>query len=793
MDAGDGMSSVPPWPSSSSVQRAVYLASILSIQPRAYLLRRHAVFFLIVSLALAACGRQPPAAPRVAPLPQVSGTLEVGGLSSPVRVVRDRWGVPHIDAATQDDLFFAQGFVQAEDRLFQMDLWRRSVQGRLSEVLGANFIERDVMTRRIQYHGDLDADWASYGPDARSIAGAFVRGVNAWAAMAREHPPEEFVLAGWRPDFWTPEDLLNRTDAFVASENAAAQVLRARLVAAVGVRRADMLLPTGLRGATDLPRGLDLSTISPVVADALRRVGTPPFFMGLAAIPSTPPGRAGSNAWVIAPARSATGSAILANDPHQRFDHPSWRYLVQLHAPGWDVIGATSPWLPGVAIGHNDRVAWGLTALAADAQDLYVEKVNPANPHQVQERGRWVDTDFTQGELPVKGRAEPFTFDLERTRHGVIVAVDRGRNLAFTVRWAGSEPGTAAGLGALALDRARSWPEFRSALARWKAPASDVVYADVDGNTGHQAVALVPEGWSGAVPAPGWTGAHEWRGWRTLDDLPHAFNPRLGYTIAANGSVPRTARLLEALGDARMLGVDDFKKLQHDTVSWNAAQLLPLLAGSHADRAEVEQARQRLVAWDLRVSADSTAATLYVFWERALRRILADAELQPTLAREYLPAANALNLPLPALVPASTLVDAVASALDDLRAATGSTAAPPWGSLHTVMFRHPLGVTEAARHRFNIGPFPLAGYDSTVMESDGRIEATGGASYRQIIDLADWDRMVASNAPGQSGSPSSPHFADLAALWAAGQYFPLAFSAAAVGASAETTLTLVPR
>jgi penicillin amidase len=446
-----------------------------------------------------------------------------------------------------------------------------------------------------------------------------------------------------------------------------------------------------------------------------------------------------------------------------------------------------------VAIGHNDRVAWGLTALAADAQDLYVEKVNPANPHQVQERGRWVDTDFTQGELPVKGRAEPFTFDLERTRHGVIVAVDRGRNLAFTVRWAGSEPGTAAGLGALALDRARSWPEFRSALARWKAPASDVVYADVDGNTGHQAVALVPEGWSGAVPAPGWTGAHEWRGWRTLDDLPHAFNPRLGYTIAANGSVPRTGRLLEALGDARMLGVDDFKKLQHDTVSWNAAQLLPLLAGAHADRAEVEQARQRLVAWDLRVSADSTAATLYVFWERALRRILADAELQPTLAREYLPAANALNLPLPALVPASTLVDAVASALDDLRAATGSTAAPPWGSLHTVMFRHPLGVTEAARHRFNMGPFPLAGYDSTVMASDGRIEATGGASYRQIIDLADWDRMVASNAPGQSGSPSSPHFADLATLWVAGQYFPLAFSAAAVSASAETTLTLVPR
>ena len=192
-------------------------------------------------------------------MPQVSGTLAVAGLTAPVRIVRDTWGVPHIYAQSQDDLFFAQGFVQAQDRLFQMDLWRRSAQGRLSEVLGPNFIERDAMTRRMQYRGDPAAEWASYGPDAKAIAEAFVRGVNAWVALARERPPEEFVLAGWKPEPWSADDLLNRTDAFTASGDALDEVFRARLVAAVGLARARLLLP-GER-AIEAPAGLDAAAV----------------------------------------------------------------------------------------------------------------------------------------------------------------------------------------------------------------------------------------------------------------------------------------------------------------------------------------------------------------------------------------------------------------------------------------------------------------------------------------------------------------------------------------------------
>src|SRR5438132_5328922 len=251
---------------------------------------------LLAAAAIPACGRpaSPPA--RHAPaLPQASGTLAVAGLAQPVRVIRDRFGIPHITAQSEHDLFFAQGFVQAQDRLFQIDLWRRSVQGRLAQVLGPNFIDRDAMTRRMQYHGDLEAEWASYGPGTRAVAEAFVSGINAWVAQTRDDLPEEFALAGWRPELWTSEDLLNRTDAFLSSGDAQLEAFRAQLAGAIDQRRAAVLLPGDLpRG---LPSDLDAQKIGEVLNDALRRAGTAPFFSGFAAQFD------GSNAWAIAGAR----------------------------------------------------------------------------------------------------------------------------------------------------------------------------------------------------------------------------------------------------------------------------------------------------------------------------------------------------------------------------------------------------------------------------------------------------------------------------------------------------------
>ena len=409
--------------------------------------------------------------------------------------------------------------------------------------------------------------------------------------------------------------------------------------------------------------------------------------------------------------------------------------------------------------------------------------------------------------IVVKGRAKPLELEHEFTPHGVVVASDRQQGLLFTVRWSGAEPGGAGELGALALDRAGTWPQFRAALAHWKMPAEEFVYADVDGNVGSQVAAQMPvrRGWSGAVPTPGWTDAYEWRGWLTLDDLPHAFNPAGGHVASANGDGPRLNRLREALAAQPTFAADDFKRLQHDVLAWNAERLVPLLAGVRADGADVEQARQRLLAWDKRLSADSSAATLYVLWERSLFRTLAAARLDSTLADEYL--GRAPNVLVAALAQPSRvwfdgdprtardglLVTALARAVEELRT-TGGVNDQAWGRLHAVTFAHPLGVTAMARQQFNVGPFGLPGYAGTVMSTYGSgFAVNGGASFREILDLADWDRSLATNAPGQSGSPGSSHFADLARAWAdGGGYFPLAFSGRAVAANAETVLTLVP-
>lgn len=615
---------------------------------------------------------------------QVSGTIAAAGLTAPVRIVRDRWGVPHIYAANQDDLFFAQGFVQAQDRLFQMDLWRRSVQGRLSEVLGPNFIERDAMTRRMQYGGDPDAEWKSYGTGTRGIAAAFVRGVNAWIALARERPPEEFVLAGWKPEPWSAVDLLNRTDAFLASGDAIDEIFRARLVAAVGAARARLLLPT-VR-AIEVPPGVDVAVVPSLVADALRRVGTPAFFLGLAApvIDGT----------IRQPGPDPTSG------PARTVAHPSPRYFVHLNAPGWNVIGATAPWRPGVAEGHNEQIAWTAEPFDVDTQDVYVEKLNPANPHQVEDGGRWVDIDTRKGWIPVRGRQTPVDFDRDATRHGVIVASDRERHLAFAVRWAGSEAGAAAELAAPALDRATSWPEFRAALARWKMPARRMTYADAGRQRGYQVAAGVPvrRGSNGALPAPGWSGGADWIGWRTLDDLPHALN-----LSRVRGTGARAAS--------------------------------PAAPSSHA------LAAQMIL----------DAARLYPDRADALLRKLDAAKS----SAESLTAQRA------------TLVDGLAEALRERLLSPDAS----------VLFAHPLGITGAAQRRFNVTARPRAG--------NARVSITSNPG--------DWDRSMAIDAPGQSGSPESAHFADLVTLWSDGGYFPLAFTERAVQASAESTLTLAPK
>jgi penicillin amidase len=737
-------------------------------------------------------------APAAAVIPQINGTIQVDGLKAQVRVVRDRWGVPHIYAENQNDLFFAQGFVQAQDRLFQMDLWRRSVQGRLSEVLGGNFIERDAMTRRVQFRGDMAAEWASYGPDANQIATAFTRGINAWVTRAREQLPEEFVLAGWGPEFWSAEDLLNRTDAFLASGNAFDDVLRARVFSSLGPARGRILFPGDEGEAAVVPANLDLAAITDVVSGALRRVGTRPFFMGLAA-------PVGSNAWAVS--RGDGRRPLLAVDPHRPLENPSPRYLVHLDAPGWHVTGATSPWLPGVAIGHNDRIAWGMTAANADTQDIYVERLNPANQRQVLYRGRFVDMEAVTDRIGVKGASEPATSEAFYTRHGPVVAIDPERSLAYVVRWSGSEPGAAHELGALAIDRARSWDEFQTALKAWKMPAAEFVYADADGRIARQLAALVPirRAGIGLLPVPAGDDRYEWRGWVPLERLTREVDRTNGIVVSANSSLARSSRIREVLADPAARQLEGSQRLQQDVVAWNAGRLVPLLASLRSERAEVEDARQRLLRWDRQVTTSSSDATIYVTWERELVRRLAALRLPPDLAAGYSRRGSG-SLVTALLKPTSVwfdapsassrdrlLMDALTSAVDQVRNRSGNGDSS-WGRFNAVTFVHPFGTSERSRRRFNIGPAAMNGYEETVMSISGPTsDRWTGPSFRAVFDLGDWDRSVAMNAPGQSAAPGTPHFGDLANSWAAGEYFPLAFSPEAVQREAQSTLTLAPR
>lgn len=789
---------------------------------------------LLVAVVTTCCSSPAPtdrmSGPAAPPLPPVEGTLAVDGLTAPVRIVRDRWGIPHITAETQDDLFFAQGFVQAQDRLFQMDLWRRAVQGRLSEVLGANFIERDAMTRRVQYRGPLDVEWASYGPDAKAIVTAFTRGVNAWIAMAQDGLPEEFALAGWTPELWQPEDLLTRTEAFLLSRGAADQLFRARLAQAIGQTAARRVL--GDAAPVGIAPDIDLRAINPFIGDMIRRVGTPPFFSGLsgsvvgvrpaaagesaaalessAPLPLVPRAVDTGSAWSLAPSVTGTDAAIVASVWLSALDQPSARYVVHLKAPGWNVAGVTSPWRPGVVAGHNERIAWSFLVSTRDTQDVVVERLKPGNLKERETPAGWRRLTVLKETVQVKGRPEPFESEAQYASEGPgaapIVAIDRERHLAYGIAWSGREAGGAAELGALALGRAQSWTGFRAALGAWRMPVATFVYADVDGHIGSQLAGRVPvrHPKQGVWPSAGWLSGRGWRGWVGEAGLPSTVDPPDGRVLAPSSSMARQRRL-EALLAATPLVPERVRSAQLDVVSWNAEQLIPLLASVLSDRSDIESARRRLLTWDRRLDVESPDATLFVAWEDTLLTKLAAKRVPVGLIPEFVSRAEAQLVS--ALIESSTewfaddrgaerdrcLLDALAAALAELERRTGSEAGVPWSRFQTVTFLHPLAVSPDARRRFGMAPFPLAGYPATVAASYRTTDVTVAPTVRMLFDLADWDHSRVVIAPGQSAAPDSPHFSDMARAWIDGDDVPLVFSDEAVAAAAMSTLVLRPR
>ncbi|MFN2399293.1 MAG: penicillin acylase family protein [Gemmatimonadaceae bacterium] len=758
-------------------------------------------------------------------LAQLDGTILVPGLDSAVEVRRDRWGIPHIYARTQHDVFLAQGFVAAQDRLWQMEMWRRAGEGRVSEIVGPSAIGRDRFARLLRYRGDMNAEWASYAPDARQIIRAFVEGVNAYIAIVKDRPPIEFTITGIAPEPWSEDVPLQRMAALAMTGNAATETSMAQFVSALGVKMAEVLLPTDPYRPLDPAPGLDLSGIDHSSLGDAAEAASGVRFQRVE----------GSNNWVVRGEKTTTGKPLLANDPHRAISLPSLRYLTHLVGPGWNVIGAGEPALPGVAGGHNEKIGFGFTIVGMDQQDVYVETVRDCDDRKGEgteargprrgprarcylKDGNWKPVRIIVDTIRVKGE-DPRVLRLEFTEHGPILSEDTVRGRAFALRFVGSEPGTAGYLAQISLNRATDWPSFLDAAKRWKLPTENLIYADVDGNIGWVAAGLMPvRHWSGLLPVPG-TGKYEWNGFLDFKDLPRSFNPTSGFIVTANNNILppayghqlnyewaapyRAQRISSVLSSGSRFTRADFERLQHDEFSIPARELIPvLLAAAAARGAESRREIRMLGSWNFVMDRDSAAPLIYQAWLRAcasrvfrpragLLEQLIDSEWDlPTLLR-LLKKPDAAFGKRAAAARDSLILLALDDAVRELTALLGEDRTTwSWGALHRANFRHPLAAA------FDLPSVPRGGDGNTVNATGsggrGNYLQQGGASYRVIVDLADWDNSVATNTPGQSGQPGSEFYDNLLGPWSAGEYIPLVFSRERVEKETKHLLSLVP-
>ena len=768
--------------------------------------RRHIVLPLAVFCALvltwtAVAARQQSSDPSAAELKalarqslaKIDGELNVPGLKEPVEIIRDKWGVTHIYARNQDDMFFAQGYVVGQDRLWQLYMWRMGREGRLAEILGPAAFDRDRQTRLGLFRGPFDdKEWTSYHPDGKKIFTAWTNGLNAYMTLNMANLPVEFKLTGLKPDLWKPETPLLRSASGDGGELALA-----RLVRRVGVKEATRQRMPDPWSELVVPEGLDLDAIADeagaggrggrgalpkpqIVApfDALFKAGE---ILGNIVEEVNPD--PGSNNWTVSGKFTATGKPIVANDPHREVGNPSLRYIFHLVAPGWNVIGAQEAPFVGVAIGHNERVAWGLTIAGNDQTDTFVEETNPSNPNEMKYNGAWEPFRIVREEIKIKSEA-PRMVEFKISRHGPIFFEDPKNHRAYASRSTAHEPGTAEYLGGLRLAQASDCKDFLERAMYWKAPTENLNCGDVDGNIMLQSSALTPHrrGWDGRLPVPG-TGRYEWDGFRS--ELPRRINPQEGYIATANDNInttgywpPVTFKSISSVPFDRITRIDyvfnnmffgptvhkftieDSEKMQHDAYMLQASYDQDVFKGWTGSTPEVEKARNMVVQWNAVLDKDSAAVAIYQTWRQSV---------DPKATDFHRPLEERRPLAQPGLL----------RAIERLTQSQGTDwSSWRWGRMHTQAFDHPFVKT------FNLPTVERSGGAGTPF--------AGGASYREVMDVSNWDRSVVTNVPGQSGQPESEFYANLLPLWDKGEYFPMLYTRAKVDQNTAHKLTLKP-
>jgi len=866
---------------------------------------------LIVVLAIVAAGFAVYTVRR--PFPQTSGNLALPGLQAQVQVIRDKQGIPHIYAANSHDLFMAQGYVHAQDRFYQMDFWRHETAGRLSELYGAGTVKTDKFLRTLGWHRIAEQEYASADPDTKALLDAYAAGVNAYlnTHSAADISLEYSVLAltglsNYKPEPWTPADTLawGKAMAWDLGGNLDAEIERAILNTAIGADKTNLYMPLypsdhpiivpnpavgslplqnlqQVAGADAQISSLPLQNLQQVAGADARISGLPLQNLQQVAgadaqISSLPLQNLqqqvagvdaqiggnfrglGSNNWVIAGSHTTTGKPLLANDPHLSIQMPSIWYEIALNcqpvsdACPYQVSGYSFAGVPGVVIGHNARIAWGFTNVNPDVQDLYIEKVNPANPNQYQVNGQWQAMTVAQDTIAVKGAASvPLT--IRTTRHGPLITdvygldkfsqqagLDPSSQYALSLRWTALDPDFLF-RAVFKINRAGNWTDFRDALKDFAAPSQNAVYADVDGNIGYQTPGNVPirKQGNGLAPVPGWTDDYEWTGYIPFDKLPYAYNPPQGYIATANNAVVgpdypylltlqwdegyRAARIVSMINATPKLSIADIQHIQGDDMNLGSTEVLPYLLALSFDDPKLSTALTQLKGWDSQMTIQSQPAAIYMaFFNRLLSDIFDDKVPKNywqhgdddswVILRQLLKQPDSAwwdNTQTPAVEKRDDILrQAFTEGYADLEKRLGSDSGKwTWGQLHTATFQNlTLGESGVSviESIFNRGPYPVAGGTSIVNATSMNLslDDAGGAgdpyavtslpSMRMIVDLSNLDNSLQVFTTGESGHAYAPHYVDMADQWRLIQYYPMLWSRANVDANTEATLTLTP-
>jgi penicillin amidase len=732
----------------------------------------------------------------------VSGELAASGLRAPVEVLRDRYGVAYLSADSLEDLWFAQGFVTAGERLFQLDLALKQATGRLSELFGELTIEDDRFTRTVGINRAGARIAAGWDDVSRAMIGRFREGVHTWTA-AMPALPVEYVLLDAQPEI--PEDDASwgacwAMFSWALSGNWDLELLRVHLAAELGEEAAGRLVPP-LSGHPTAPAAGRLA------GELLRELPRAPRSQG-------------SNEWAIAGAKTASGRPLLANDPHLLVQQPGAWIELHLRAPGYEVRGVAAPFTPGIVLGTTAHHAWGATNVCGDVQDLYLERLNDDGTAARYEDS-WEPLTVHREEIRVRGTAEPVVQEVRATRHGPLLdsyltgrlrPAKHALDGTYALRWVGAEHSIRPS-ALLDVANVTSFEGFREAARGLECPGQNLVYADVDGTIGYQCTGLHPvrRAGDGTTPVPGWTAEHEWDGFVPFEELPSAVDPDAGYLVTANDRIhdegyphlighdfhapDRAARITELLEERSDHTVETCRRIQADTVSISARALFPRIPIGNDD------ARALLEAWDHDLTGGSAAAALWeVLVDELARRAVGGEE---PLVAEYLSDRELFRCrALPSLLddsrlPPEQIDDAVDAAWRRCVDAMGpDPSAWRWGDLHRARFAHPLGRMPGLEPLFVAAEHPLGGDEQTVnnagFEGDGPFTVYVAPSWRVVYDLSDLDASRGILPTGQSGNPSSPHWNDQTDLWAAGDHRPLPFTRAAVEEAAAERLTLVP-